>query len=48
MAGNSNLHKAKDTKNDEFYTQIADIEREILKIPKNILKENNNGQFTNR
>ena len=29
MAGNRNLHKAKDTKNDEFYTQIADIEREI-------------------
>ena len=26
---NSNLHKAKAEKNDEFYTQIVDIEREI-------------------
>jgi len=25
----SNLHKAKTTKNDEFYTQLADIEREL-------------------
>ena len=29
MAGNTNLSKAKKAKNDEFYTQIADIEREI-------------------
>ena len=29
MAGNRHLGKAKETKNDEFYTQLADIEREI-------------------
>ena len=29
MAGNSNLTRAKAAKNDEFYTQWADIEREI-------------------
>lgn len=29
MAGNVNLHNAKVTQNDEFYTQIADIEREL-------------------
>lgn len=28
-AKNSNLHKAKRNKNDEFYTQYADIEKEI-------------------
>ncbi|MDR1517181.1 MAG: adenine-specific methyltransferase EcoRI family protein [Dysgonamonadaceae bacterium] len=27
---NSNLHTAKQQKNDEFYTQLADIEREML------------------
>ena len=26
---NKNLHKAKDSKKDEFYTQLADIEREL-------------------
>ena len=26
---NTNLHKAKNTKNDEYYTRIADIEREL-------------------
>ncbi len=26
---NSNLHKAKNSKNDEFYTQLSDIEREL-------------------
>ena len=26
MAANENLHKAKDAKNDEFYTQLTDIE----------------------
>jgi len=26
---NKNLHKAKDSKNDEFYTQLPDIEREL-------------------
>jgi hypothetical protein len=29
MAGNSNLSKAKREKNDEFYTQFADIENEL-------------------
>ncbi len=29
MAGNKGLNKAKDAKNDEFYTQIEDIEREL-------------------
>ena len=28
MAKNDNLHKAKEAKNDEFYTLYADIERE--------------------
>lgn len=26
---NSNLHKAKKAKNDEFYTQLSDIEKEM-------------------
>lgn len=29
MAKNENLHKAKDAKNDEFYTQLSDIENEL-------------------
>lgn len=29
MAKNSNLHKAKDSKKDEFYTQLTDIEKEL-------------------
>jgi len=29
MPWNSNLHKAKDVKNDEFYTQLSDIENEL-------------------
>ena len=29
MPSNKNLHKAKDAKNDEFYTQREDIEREL-------------------
>ena len=29
MAKNDNLHKAKEAKNDEFYTQIGDIEKEL-------------------
>ena len=28
MAKNNNLHKAKTAKNDEFYTQLTDIEKE--------------------
>lgn len=29
MAKNENLHKAKEKKNDEFYTQLTDIEKEL-------------------
>ena len=29
MIKNTNLNKAKENKNDEFYTQYADIEKEI-------------------
>lgn len=29
MAKNSNLHAAKAAKNDEFYTQLTDIEKEL-------------------
>lgn len=29
MAGNKNLHSAKNAKNDEFYTQLVDIENEL-------------------
>ena len=28
-SSNTNLHKAKDSKNDEFYTQLSDIEKEV-------------------
>ena len=28
-ANNKNLHKAKGSKKDEFYTQLSDIEREL-------------------
>ena len=38
MAKNENLHKAKDNKKDEFYTQLSDIERE-LKHYKNHFKD---------
>jgi len=41
MAKNRNLHKAKRAKNDEFYTQLTDIEKEhgkdrltLLTIPR--------------
>ena len=30
MASNANLRKAKKAKNDEFYTQWSDIEKEIM------------------
>lgn len=30
MSKNANLHKAKDIKNDEFYTQLDDIEKELM------------------
>ncbi len=29
MSRNTNLHKAKEAKNDEFYTQLSDIEKEL-------------------
>ena len=29
MSKNNNLHKAKTAKNDEFYTQLTDIEKEL-------------------
>lgn len=40
MSANANLHKAKDTKNDEFYTQITDEQFEIVEneYPLNIDK----------
>lgn len=30
MAGNANLHAASKAKNDEFYTQLSDIEKELM------------------
>ena len=30
MAANTNLHKAKNAKNDEFYTQLTDVEKELM------------------
>ena len=30
MMKNSNLHKAKDAKNDEFYTQLTDVTKELM------------------
>ena len=30
MAANKNLHQAKKAKNDEFYTQLTDIEKECF------------------
>lgn len=38
MVKNKNLHKAKKEKNDEFYTQLADIERECYKY-KDLFKD---------
>lgn len=37
MAGNSSLNKAKDAKNDEFYTQLTDIEKELRHYRKHFL-----------
>ena len=31
MSSNENLHKANINKNDEFYTQLEDIEKEVYK-----------------
>ena len=30
MAANANLHKAKEAKNDEFYTQLTDVSKEMM------------------
>lgn len=30
MSANANLHKAKDAKNDEFYTQLTDVAKELM------------------
>ena len=30
MAANTNLHKAKNAKNDEFYTQLTDVSKELM------------------
>ena len=30
MAANTNLHKAKEAKNDEFYTQLTDVSKELM------------------
>lgn len=30
MAANANLHKAKDAKNDEFYTRLTDVSKELM------------------
>ena len=30
MSTNANLHKAKDAKNDEFYTKLTDVEKELM------------------
>lgn len=30
MSANANLHKAKESKNDEFYTQLTDVAREMM------------------
>lgn len=29
-SANANLHKAKDAKNDEFYTQLTDVAKELM------------------
>ena len=31
-SANVNLHKAKDAKNDEFYTQLSDIEKKLNEL----------------
>ena len=30
MSANKNLHKAKNAKNDEFYTQLTDVSKELM------------------
>lgn len=33
MAKNENLHKAKDAKNDEFYTLLSSVSEELRHLP---------------
>ena len=35
MSTNANLHKAKDAKNDEFYTQLTDVSKELMHYKQN-------------
>ncbi|MEE3417144.1 MAG: adenine-specific methyltransferase EcoRI family protein, partial [Prevotella sp.] len=35
---NDNLHRAKAAKNDEFYTQLSDIEKELSNYPADTFK----------
>lgn len=35
MSTNANLHKAKDAKNDEFYTQFTDVSKELMHYKQN-------------
>ena len=35
MLTNENLHKAKDVKNDEFYTQLTDVSKELMHYKQN-------------
>lgn len=42
MAGNKNLHNANRAKNDEFYTQFQDIQKEVnayLEYNENVFKD---------
>ena len=34
MVKNTNLHKAKNAKNDEFYTQLTDVAKELMHYKK--------------
>ena len=43
MAANANLHKAKDAKNDEFYTQLTDVAKK--RMPYKAHFEDNPKQF---
>lgn len=40
MAVNENLHKAKDAKNDEFYTQLTDVAKELMDYKKHFREKN--------
>ena len=40
FSGTSDLHRAKRNKDDDFYTQLTDIEKEVKHLPKNLNKFN--------